>query len=316
MKFTKETLQEILSELKQKVASLQPGDVISFDVLDPDEGGRYAGEKVLREEGEYLYLGYKSWTDLAQLLECKMLTPHSSSYPFITLHFEKLQRDTFHESKEEDKREKYGTDSLFFNINKMEEPAFLYYYLQALNNVKLEQKKRILNLGVNRGDEFLTIKSHLDSTTYKKINLIGVDHSQSAVNYAKTLLPEENVTLYAEDINALDTLDLGTFDLIISIGTLQSPSINFKPFLMDLVQNYLDRKEGALILGFPNCRWIGGEMLYGAKAPNYAMSELSLLFNDVIFAKKYLQQHKFRVTLTGKEYIFLTATKIVPKTKG
>ncbi|MGC9351613.1 MAG: methyltransferase domain-containing protein [Sulfurovum sp.] len=316
MKFTNQTMQEILAELSHEIRSLQPGDVISFDVLDPDEGGRYAGEKVMIEGEEYLYHGYKSWTDLAQLLHCKMLTPHSSSYPFITLHFEKLQRDTFHESREDDKREKYGTDSLFFNINKMEEPSFLYYYLQALNNVKLEQKKRILNLGVNRGDEFLTLKAHLDSETYNKMKLIGIDHSQSAISYAKTLLPEENVALYAEDINALKRLNFEPFDLIISIGTLQSPSINFKPFLMDLVQNYLDREEGALILGFPNCRWIGGEMLYGAKAPNYAMSELSLLFNDVIFAKKYLQQHKFRVTLTGKEYIFLTATKIVPKTKG
>jgi len=316
LKFTKETLQEILAELKQEVASLQQGDVISFDVLDPDEGGRYAGEKVVIEEKEYLYHGYKSWTDLAQLLHCKMLTPQNSTFPFVTLHFEKLQTDTFHDTEAEDKKEKYGIDSLFFNINKMEEPAFLYYYLQALDNVKLHGKKRILNLGVNRGDEFLAIKAHLDNDTYKKIRFVGIDHSQSAINYARNLLPEENVVLYAEDINALHSLSLGTFDLIISIGTMQSPSIHFKTFLMDLVQNYLNKEQGALILGFPNCRWIGGEMLYGAKAPNYSMSELSLLFNDVIFAKKYLQQHKFRVTLTGKEYIFLTATRITPRTKN
>ena len=313
MNFTNQTMQEIIAELSLEVASLEPGDMISFDVLDPDEGGKYAGEKVLIEENEFLYHGYKSWTDLAQLLHCKMLTPHSSTYPFITLHFEKLQTETFHDTQLEDKKEKYGTDSIFFNINKMEEPAFLYYYLQALDNVKLLQKKRVLNLGINRGDEFLSIKAHLDNDIYQKIDLVGIDHSQSAITYAKTLLPEENVELFAEDINALNTLNLGIFDLIISIGTLQSPSINFKPFLMDLVQNHLDKEQGALILGFPNCRWIGGEMLYGAKAPNYAMSELSLLFNDVIFAKKYLQQHKFRVTLTGKEYIFLTATKIIEK---
>ncbi len=79
---------------------------------------------------------------------------------------------------------------------------------------------------------------------------------------------------------------------------------------MSLVQHYLE-KDAAIILGFPNSRWIGGEMIYGAKAPNYAMSEMSLLFNDVMFCKKYLQQKKFRVTLTGKQYIFLTATKII-----
>ena len=65
-----------------------------------------------------------------------------------------------------------------------------------------------------------------------------------------------------------------------------------------------------MILGFPNCRWIDGEMIYGAKAKNYAFPEMSLLYKDVHFCKKYLQQKKFRVTVTGKNYIFLTATSI------
>ena len=141
------------------------------------------------------------------------------------------------------------------------------------------------------------------------MEFVGIDHSKSAIDYAKGVFPEENVTFHAEDINVLDTLELGRFDLLISIGTLQSPSINFKPFFMSLVQNYLE-KDSAIILGFPNSRWVGGEIIYGAKAPNYVMSEQSLLYNDVIFCKKYLQQKKFRVTITGKQYVFLTATKI------
>jgi len=191
----------------------------------------------------------------------------------------------------------------------MEEPAFLYYYKQALKNVNLKSRKYILNLGINRGDEFKVIKESLDTHQYENINLVGIDHSKTAIAYAKKLFPEENVQLHTHDINDLEGLKLGKFDLLISIGTFQSPSINFKPFFMSLVQNYLE-KESAIILGFPNSRWVGGEMIYGAKAPNYAMSEMSLLYNDVIFAKKYLQQHKFRVTLTGKQYLFLTATKI------
>jgi hypothetical protein len=126
---------------------------------------------------------------------------------------------------------------------------------------------------------------------------------------AKARFSETNVTLLTHDINHLDTLKLGRFDLLISIGTLQSPGIAYKPFLMSLVQNHLT-EDSALILGFPNSRWAGGEVIYGAKAPNYAMSEMSLLFNDVMFAKKYLQQKKYRVTITGKHYLFLTATKI------
>jgi hypothetical protein len=192
----------------------------------------------------------------------------------------------------------------------MEEPAFFHYYLQALRNVQIKKRKRILNLGVNRGDEFEVIRGMTDPDTYQKMALVGIDHSQSAITCAKTIFPETNVSLYTHDINDLSTLKLDRFDLLISIGTLQSPGINYKPFLMELVQEHL-QNDSALILGFPNSRWQGGEMVYGAKAPNYAMSEMSLLFNDVMFAKKYLQQKKYRVTITGKQYIFLTATKII-----
>jgi len=191
----------------------------------------------------------------------------------------------------------------------MEEPAFFYYYNQALENVKIENKTRILNLGINRGDEFEVIKNKVDTHTYKKIQLVGIDHSQTAIEEAKRAFPNNNCTFYSEDINDIDKLHLEKFDLLISIGTLQSPSINFKPFFMKLVQEYL-QKDAAIILGFPNSRWIGGEVRYGAQVPNYAMSELGQLFSDVMFCKKYLQQKKYRVTLTGKYYIFLTATKI------
>jgi trans-aconitate methyltransferase len=147
----------------------------------------------------------------------------------------------------------------------------------------------------------------LSKEEFENLKLVGIDHSITAINEARNRFPTNN--FYASDINDIDELNLGKFDLIISIGTLQSPSINYKLFLMNLVQNYLGI-NGAIILGFPNSRWIGGELIYGAMAPNYNYSEMSLLYNDVIFAKKYLQQKKFRVTITGREYIFLTATKI------
>ena len=304
MTFTTQTMQEILTILQN---ALQHEDSITFSVLNPDHSEGYAGHKVEIANQDYIYRGYKAWSDLAELLKCKLLTPKEETYPCINLTFKKLQDDSFHHDTKSN--EKYGINSHFAQIHKMEEPAFFYYYNQALDNVKIENKQRILNLGINRADEFKVIKNKLDTKKYEKINLIGIDHSESAIAYANQLFPENNVDFYAHDINSLDTLKLGQFDLLISIGTLQSPSINFKPFFMKLVQEYLT-KDAAILLGFPNSRWIGGEMIYGAKVPNYAMSEMGHLFSDVIFSKKYLQQKKFRVTLTGKHYIFLTATKI------
>jgi hypothetical protein len=164
-------------------------------------------------------------------------------------------------------------------------------------------------LGINTGDEFDLIRQILPSEEYAKLELVGLDHSESAIRLAKERFSEENVKFYVHDINDLASLELGRFDLIITIGTLQSSGIDFKLFFMKLVQEYL-AADGAMILGFPNCRWMGGEMIYGAKAPNYPYSEMSILVKDIYYCKKYLQQKKFRVTLTGKDYLFLTATKI------
>lgn len=307
MTFTTISMQEILPLIENK---LKNQTSISFNVLDPDLAQGYAGHSIIIESETYIYRGYKAWVDLAELLMCKILTPKKSTYPYVTITYKKLEiQNSFHLETQKDKEEKYGINSHFSQIHKMEEPAFLYYYRQALNNAGLEKRKRVLDLGVNRGDELEVIKNSIDQKTFTSIDFVGVDHSKSAIEYARRIFPEENVTFHAEDINALDSLELGRFDLIISIGTLQSPSIRFKPFFMSLIQNYLE-KGGAVILGFPNSRWAGGEMIYGAKAPNYSMSEQSLLYNDVIFCKKYLQQKKFRVTITGKQYVFLTATKI------
>jgi len=304
MTFTTQSMQTILPTLEN---ILLTQNSLSFHVLNPDTSDAYAGRHIEVASKAYIYRSYKAWSDLAELLHCKMLTPEKIETHLVKLTFTKLKTDSFHADSKD--REKYGTDSHFAQIHKMEEPAFFYYYQQALKNVKIEKRMDILNLGVNRADEFEVIKNSLDTETYKRLNLIGIDHSKTAIAYAERLFPEENVTFHTVDINDIDSLKLGQFDLLISIGTLQSPSINFKPFFMKLVQEYL-KKDSAIILGFPNSRWIGGEMVYGAKAPNYAMSEMSLVLNDIIFCKKYLQQKKYRVTVTGKHYLFLTATKI------
>ena len=308
MHFTIESMQEIISSLQKR---LEDEDNISFEALNPDLASGYAGAEITIDDKLYLYRGYKSWVDLAQILKCKMLTPKESTYPFIQFSFVKLNsNDSFHLNKT-NRDEKYGVESHFWQINKMQEPSFLYYYTQALNNVKISQRTDILDLGVNRGDEFEVIANSMSLDEFDRLNLVGIDHSQTAIEYAQEKFKDnQNIKFVAYDINDLESLNLNRFDLLISIGTLQSPSINFKPFLMSLVQHYLKKDNSALILGFPNSRWIDGEMVYGAKASNYAMSEMSLLYSDVIFCKKYLQQHRYRVTITGKEYIFLTATKI------
>jgi len=308
--FTSEPMLEILQWLEARLAETAPGECVAFRVLDPDLGeNAYAGTPVSMGGVTYLQRGYKAWTDLAEALFCRMLTPQSTEDGLVLLRFKKLDAQTsFHRGAVRDVTEKYGADSAFASIRKDEEPAFLWAHRHALLRTKFLERRRILNLGINTGDEFELIRS-LAGKTFDEMELVGIDHSASAIALANVRFPEPNVAFHVHDINALDTLGLGRFDLIVSIGTLQSPGIEFKPLFMSIVRNIL-APGGAVILGFPNCRWIDGEMLYGAKAPNYAFSEQSLLYKDVHFCKKYLQQKKFRVSLTGKPYLFLSATAI------
>ena len=309
LKFTTHSMLYISKLLEEKIKSLDANDTIEFEVLNPDVvRSTYAGNLIEVRDIHYLYHGYKAWSDLAEILKCRMLTPLLQDDHLVIIRYQKLNADvSFHKSTDTAEF-KYGSDSIFSQIHKMQEPAFLHYYIQALKNVNINQRTRILNLGINSGDEFECIKEYSDA--FENLELVGIDYCNSAVENAKTkFIDDKNIQLYTHDINDLDSLHLGEFDLIISIGTLQSSNLEFNPLLMSIARNQLKR-DGAMILGFPNCRWLDGEMIYGARAKHYPFSEMSNVYKDAIFAKKYLQQKKYRVSITGKEYIFLTATSI------
>jgi 2-polyprenyl-3-methyl-5-hydroxy-6-metoxy-1,4-benzoquinol methylase len=305
----KTPLNRVIKRLKNKLKTTKSKETVAFKALNPDIATSLYNGNIIRVNNEdVIYRGYKSWLDLAQILHCRMLTPQLIDENFVMIRYEKLNPDSSFHQVITDKEEKYGQDSIFSEIHKNEETAFIYYYMQALENVKIDTRVRILNLGVNSGDEFEAIETL--SENFADHELVGIDYCQSAINAAKEKFKRsKNITFYAHDINRLNELNLGEFDLIISIGTLQSSNLEFNKLLMSIVQNQLKR-SGAIILGFPNCRWIDGEMIYGARVKNYPFSEMGLLYKDVIFTKKYLQQKKYRVTITGKDYIFLTATSI------
>jgi len=296
-----------LFEIHQTLKQIQQ-PFIEFKVLNPDtQSHSYSGKELILENKPYIYRSYKSYMELAQALHYKFLTPQLLNNNEVVIRLEKLQQKSFH--NELQSNEKYGVNSLFGEIHKNEESSFLHYYTQALKQIKICEKTRVLNLGVNSADEFEIIQ--MLCKNFPNIEIVGIDYCPSAIAKAKEKFQSfNNVTFYQHDITQLQELNLGEFDALITIGTLQSSNLNFNATLMDIVQTHLT-KNSSLVLGFPNCRWIDGEMVYGAKVKNYNFSEMGLLFKDVVFAKKYLQQKKFRVTISGKDYIFLSAIKII-----
>jgi len=309
LNFTNQTMTQITKVLQKNLNTLQAKDIIEFKVLNPDlASSTYNGNSVTCNGIKYIYRGYKSWVDLAHIMQCKMLTPKIIDENFVCIRYEKLDQDSSFHKNIVEKEEKYGENSIFGQIHKNEEASFIHAYMQALQNVHVNKRLRILNLGINSGDEFEAIQALAEN--FDELELVGIDYCESAIASAKEKFKNmPNITLHVSDINELEKLNIGRFDLIISIGTLQSSNLEFNKTLMSVFQNQLKR-EGAMILGFPNCRWVDGEMIYGARVKNYSFSEMGLLYKDVIFTKKYLQQKKFRVTITGKDYIFVTATSI------
>jgi len=97
---------------------------------------------------------------------------------------------------------------------------------------------------------------------------------------------------------------LGTFDLVLSIGTLQSPASTIERSCA--ASSSITSRHRRRDLRFPNCRYLDGELQFGARTKNLRQPELGLVVKDVAFYRKYLQQHHRRVFVTGKHYLLVT----------
>jgi trans-aconitate methyltransferase len=304
--FRAEPLHAIVARLR---AALAAGEAtFTLRVLDPDLGrGRHAGETVEHEGASYVHRPWRAWLDLAERLGLRLLTPRAAPPPFVDVRLERLADVAAGAgaARDADVTERYGADSPFARINKAEDPGFVVDLDDAVARLALPDAPRILDLGVNRGDE-LALLFALHPALSITAQVTGVDHSASALAVARTRFPAARCRFLEADLADLASLALGRFDLILSFGTLQSGELDDRALLRALVQDHL-APSGALILGLPNCRYVDGEVEHGARMKNFRQAELGLLFKDVAFYRKYLQQHRRRVYITGKHEVLLTA---------
>jgi len=308
--FTDEPLHHIHAWLSRALFEIGPGATVECRVCDPDLGaGLYAGEPVTAGGIRCLARSVGSWAALAVSLGARLGTPVPDGEGFVRLTFRRLRDAASFHHEQGDPREKYGVGTEFFRISKTEEPAVLHYLLEAFEKTKTSTRPRVLELGAHRGDLLGLLLETLPPEAADALEFWGIDHSPSATAAARERFVDERFHFLEMDIADLPSLQADPFDLILSVGTLQSPGVDFHRTVMELVQRLLSPR-GALILGLPNCRWMDGEMVYGARAPNYNYPELSLVLKDLAWCRRYLTQHRFRVTVTGREYLFLTATPL------
>jgi 2-polyprenyl-3-methyl-5-hydroxy-6-metoxy-1,4-benzoquinol methylase len=299
------SLLQILDHVERELA--RGATRLELEVLDPDRGrGLYAGEVVAIDGVSYVHRPFRVWVDLAERLGLRLLTPRAIDDRFVRLVFERLARTRDSAAlgdREAVATERYGTDSEFARITKLEDPGFVLDMSDALARVALRADARVLDLGVNTGDELALLRARVPAL--RDARLVGIDHSASAIAKARERFAGDNVELHVADVNELGVLELGRFDLVLSIGTLQSPGVDDRELVRRIVQDHL-APDGAVILGFPNSRYVDGEVEHGTRMKNYRQPELGLLVKDVAFYRKYLQQHHRRVFVTGKHYILVT----------
>jgi SAM-dependent methyltransferase len=335
--FSAAPLLEVIAYAQARLAT--GARQFSFTIADPDLGhGHYAGEPI--EVGaaghdapaltRVLHRPWRVWIELADRLDLRMRTPRPAGAPRLRLAFERLAPSARWQDEASgdrtkapataatcadppggpdgsDRTERYGARSGYARISKAEEPGFVLDLAEALARCAVPPAARVLDLGCNDGDELalmMALAPRLAAASF-----VGIDHSASALEVARRRfaeLPEGRVQLVCADLNDLAAHALGRFDLVVSFGTLQSPGVDDRALLRQLVQHHL-APRGAIILGVPNCRYLDGELSHGARMRNFRQPELGLVVKDLAFYRKYLQQHDRQVFLTGHHTLLLTA---------
>jgi len=309
--FDQESMSHILRVLQKARARCTASDTLVFEILDPDqmhcsqpEGGICQGDK------KRAYFSYKNWMDLAEILGCRFLTPQRVSAERVRIRLKSLKKEGQHlQNKGVPITEKYGIGSEFWRQRKFEEPTLIHDLNRCLAHCGWQEFNSILELGCNHGDFLAFALEQASILSLGKMSYTGIDYAASAIAHAGNRFPKKQEHHFIEgDINRLPELSPGIFDLVIGLGIFQSPSIDRQKVMRELVQNHLAERSG-IIIGLPNCRYRDGEIIYGAQTKNFKERELSLLIKDAAFIKKYLQQHRFRVMITGKYDLLIAGVR-------
>lgn len=303
------SMPELYENLKTclKNGSLQH---LSFLGAHPDlNKGAFDGE---RSADGSLQRSLKTWMALAESLACRLLMPEVSAQKpqEVIIRLEPLDlKQTWHEL-EPRSIEKYGRESSYAKVKKSEDPFWVRDYQLALELAKITSGHRILSLGTGSGEELKVIRQWY-AELWSELQVFGLDHCPSAIKNMQQDIPEGEFRCFdlSQAVEAQICPEIQDIDLLISIATLQCSGFDGKKVFRDWFQNRC-KKSATIVLGFPACRYMDGEVISGPKIKNYREPEWTLLNKDLAYFTRYLNSHKKKVRILGKHTLFLVATPI------
>lgn len=296
----------LVEKLQSMLRPLPAGATITVEAPNPDLfTDRYSGERITTDGDVLTYRDYRTWFDLAEGLGCALRTPTPVSPSRIHLHLRKLDTQGWHStSKPSGDAEKYGVDSTYSRTRRTEEPSLLLGLQHGLRQLALPTGATILALGANQGDELSLIDALLVQRGTPAKQLVGLDHSASAVARGRQRFSDPRYTFVCADLR--DPLPVGQFDLVMAIHVLHSPALDTSELLGRIVREHRTA-EGGLMIGLPNSRHVDHRLRFGSHARHCAHPEQSVLIKQASHMRRMLQRRGFCVTLTGKHTLLLTA---------
>jgi hypothetical protein len=282
------TVLELARALRSAFAA--GAEVVELEVPSPDAaGGPVAG-------------GWRGWCDLAEGVGCRLEAPNPLPEGRMRLRLRLLPAESpWHDGRGVDPALRYADPAGFGAVRKLDHPGFALPLAEALGRVRPPDGGRVLVLGCHRGDEIAALAA-LDDPP-RGLDVVGVDHAPGPLVEARARFPAARFV--EADVARLSD-DLGRFDLVVAVALLQSPGIDDRAVLRDLVQRRLT-PAGGLLLGVPNGRFRGHHVVWGARTRNYAEPDLSLVVRDLATYRRYLHQHGFRTHVGGRYDLLLTA---------
>lgn len=257
------------------------------------------------------YRSLRAWLELAEVLNAR-LTLLELAQGTLTLLLTPVsgQAGWHQRALPSGHPEKYGAESDYHRVEKLEEPLLARDLERALWLARPQGLSRALAVGCNKGEELELLRRCLarSEVVTPCAELIGVDHSESALEVARCRYPDPLLTFERADLRDLCPERYGRLELLMALNVLHSPSLDGHTLFKRWVKGLLSPKA-SVIVGLPNCRYQGSALRYGAVTPHSGGQDLAQLITEAQFYLRYLRQQGFNTFVVGQYQLLIIGRK-------